>query len=232
MPRPFLALSFLFVSVALHGQFPGERPVSSIVYGPAPGLRSGLAAASDGHDFLVTWTDLRNRSNVSAIYAARMNAAAEVLDPIGIRVSTAANSARHANVVFLGNVYLVYWEETSSGPPFFQKLLCARVTRDGVLLDPVPRLLAENGQLSDCAAANNANRTVIVFRGVGNERMVVLDRDGNITAGPKTFTNFGASTAMVASNGRGFLIVWSLAIPGGGPLFETLLDGDGVGGPV
>ncbi|HEV7428666.1 MAG TPA: hypothetical protein VGQ46_20100 [Thermoanaerobaculia bacterium] len=227
MPGPFLALSFLFVSVALHGEFLSERPVSSVVYGPAPGRRAALAAASDRHDFLVAWTDLRNRSNVITIYAARMKAATEVLDPIGIPISSTANNPRHLSVIFLGNVYLIYWNETSADVGNVQKVLCARVSREGVLLDPVPRLLAENGQLSYGAAATNGNRTVILFHVAGNERIIVMDRDGNIAAGPKTFTNFGVSAAMVASDGRGFLIVWSLAIVNGETLFETLLDGDG-----
>ena len=218
MLRPFLALSFLFFAIASYGEVVGERPVSTIVYGPAPGQRYGVAAASDGRDFLLAWVETqRSRVNGAQIYAARINASGEVLDPLGIHISDTSNQLTQVNAVFLGNVYLVYWNGQSG-------LMAVRISREGVLLDSVPRVLASRGIFGAYAAASNGNRTVIVFRGPGVAGMMIaLDRDGNVVAGPKTFTNFGMSSAIVASNGRGFLIAWWL----GDSIYETLLDAEG-----
>jgi large repetitive protein len=220
MTRTLLALSFLFFAVASYAEVVGERPVSTIVYGPAPGQQYGTAVASDGHDFLVAWIDAqRNRSGVPQIYATRMTAAGEILDPLGIRIAAVSIQLTQVNVVFLGNAYLVYWTEPPSGVGSVAALMAVRISRDGVLLDSVPRLLASPGRVGVQSAASNGNRTVILAG-----KTIVLDRDGNVVAEPKAFTNFGVSAAMIASNGRGFLIAWWL---GGDSIYETLLDDAG-----
>lgn len=219
MTRSFLALSLLFFAAVSHADIVTEHRVSTIVYGPAPGQQFATATASDGRDFLVAWIDAqRNRSGIPQIYAARMNAAGELLDPLGIRISNTSIQLTQVNVVFLGNAYLVYWNELSSASQA-GGLMAVRISRDGVLLDSVPRLLAPAGRVSVQSAASNGNRTVILAG-----KTIVLDRDGNVVAEPKTFTNFGVSTAMIASNGDGFLIAWWL---GGDSIYETLLDDAG-----
>jgi len=224
MPRFFLALSFLFLALASYAGIVGEHPVSTIVYGPAPGQRFGPAAASDGHDFLVAWIETqRNRSDATQIYAARMNASGEILDPLDIRIANTSNSLGQVNVVFLGNAYLVYWNELVPDGVSSVRLLAVRISRDGILLDSIPRVLAGRGSFGAYSAASNGNRTVILVRGTGVAALIiVLDRDGNVVAGPKTFTNFGVTSAMVASNGRGFLIAWSLDA-----IYGTFLDDAG-----
>jgi hypothetical protein len=83
------ALSLLFLATASLAEVSGERAISEPVYGPAPGTRYGTAAASDGHDFLVAWVDgFRNRTSSSNLYTARMNAAGDLIDPLGIRIPT------------------------------------------------------------------------------------------------------------------------------------------------
>jgi hypothetical protein len=225
MIRSFLALSLLFFAAVSHADIVSEHPVSTIVYGPAPGQQYGASAASDGRDFLVAWVESRNRSGVTQIYAARMNAAGEILDPLGIRIAAVSNQLTGVNVVFLGNAYLVYWTEPPSGVGSVPALMAARISRDGVLIDSLPRILATPSSFGAYTAASNGNRTVIVLHGAKVAAVtIVLDRDGNVVAGPKTFTNIGVTSAMVVSNGRGFLIAWSL----GGSIYETLLDDAGV----
>jgi hypothetical protein len=227
MLRLLLPLWFLCFAVDSYAEIVDERPVSTIVYGPAPGLRSGTAAASDGRDFLVAWVDAqRNRSETTRIYAARMNAGGEVLDPLGIAIPKApSNAVGFMNTVFLGNAYLVYWNERSSEPNAVTALMGIRISRDGLVLDSAPRILASPARVDSHSAATNGNRTVIVFHGVGlTGKTIVLDRDGNVVQGPALFTNFGVTTAMIGSNGRGFLIAWRLT----DALYETLLDGTGL----
>ena len=164
MKRSLLAISILFLAIPSDAGVVNERPVSTIEYGPAPGQRYGTAAASDGRDFLVTWVDVqRNRSNVARLYAARMNAAGEVLDPLGIRIP-----GSQADVAFLGDAYLVYWVTASPTTSALNALSGVRVSRDGILLDAAPRLLADRlprligAAVAPHSAASNGNRTVIV----------------------------------------------------------------------
>jgi len=218
------ALSLLFLAAASLAEVSGERPISEPAYGPAPGSRYGTAAASDGRDFLVAWVDgFRNRAPSHRLYAARMNAAGNLLDPLGIHIPTITSETHDVNVVFLGDAYLVYWTESTSTSPK-GALFGARISRDGVLLDSTPRLLFNNATVNVGGAASNGNRTVIVSGG----RMVVLDRNANVVDGPRLVSsgNPTASASMVASNGRGFLVVSQR----GTTIDSTPLDANGVAG--
>jgi hypothetical protein len=201
------AISLLFVAGALLAEVSGERPVSDPAYGPPPGNRYGTAAASDGRDFLVAWVDTqRNRASFNQIYAARMNAAGDILDPLGIRMPALSNPMSQASVVFLGENYLVSWFEPSPVTSQTTALMGVRINRDGVLLDATPRLLADRAQPSVNGAASNGNRTVIVF----GDSMVVLDHNANVIDGPRKISpdSTGAPNSMVASNGHDFLVLW------------------------
>lgn len=208
MKRSLLAaIPLLFVAGSLFAEVSGERPVSDPAYGLPPGQRYGTAAASDGRDFLVAWVDaLRNRTNVNQIYATRMNAAGDILDPLGIHLPTLSNPIFQVDVVFLGENYLVYWNEVSPVTGQTTALMGVRINRDGIILDATPRLLADRAQVNLHGAASNSNRTVIVF----GDSMIVLDRNANVIDGPRKISadSAGASNAMAASNGHDFLVVW------------------------
>lgn len=208
MKRPIVAaIALLFAAAVSLAEVSGERPVSEPAYGPPPGQRYGTAAASDGRDFLVAWVDTqRNRTNSNQIYATRMNTAGAILDPLSIRLPTLSNPINQVDVVFLGESYLVYWVEPPSITSQTTAIMGARISRDGIVLDPAPRLLASRAQVNVHGAASNGNRTVIVF----GDSMIVLDRDANVIDGPRKIApdSTGAPNAMVASNGRDFLVVW------------------------
>ncbi|HXH39778.1 MAG TPA: hypothetical protein VNN08_14210 [Thermoanaerobaculia bacterium] len=197
----------LLTAAAAVAEVSGERPISEPAYGPPPGLRWGFAAASDGRDFLVAWVDsYRNQAAAEQIYAARMNAAGDILDPLGIRLPTLSHQPYQVDVVFLGEDYLVYWVDRSPVSPGSNALMGARVSRDGIVLDATPRMLADRATVNVYGSASNGNRTIIVFGG----SMIALDRNANVIDGPRTISpdSAGASAAMVASNGHDFLVVW------------------------
>lgn len=215
----------MFVAVACLAEISGERPVASPAYGPPPGYRYNAASASDGHDFLVVWLDeMRNPAFNMQIYAARVNASGQLLDPLGIRIPTFTASLSQFNVVYLGSSYVVCWNEGSSTTP---ALLGVRISREGVLLDTTPRVIADHGKIQTGGTASNGDRAVIVYTGpTGSLMTVILDRDANVVNGPKPLTNPAGpanESAIVASNGHGFLVLRTL----GNTTSATTLDANG-----
>src|SRR3954471_12492332 len=71
---------------------------------PAFGTQSAPAMATDGNGFFAAWLDARNGTTVRG---ARVTAAGEVLDPVGIVLSTNAVSA--PEVLWTGSEYAVSW---------------------------------------------------------------------------------------------------------------------------
>ncbi|MEA2236302.1 MAG: hypothetical protein QOC81_1026 [Thermoanaerobaculia bacterium] len=218
------AISIGFIAAACLAEIAGEHPVSSPAYGPPPGYRQATASASDGHDFLVAWVDTTRSRGYSyvRIYATRINASGQVLDPLGIRIptltTTITTNPTQLNVVYLGNAYLVCWNEgdasvsTSTGEP----LVGVRISSQGQLLDSTPRVFAEKARLNTGGVASNGSRAVIAYTtpiaASPRESLMtlILDRDANIVDGPRTIPNpDGTSneTVFAASNGRGFLVV-------------------------
>jgi len=155
-----------------------------------------------------------------------MNAAGEILDPLGIRLPSVSLQTSRPNVVFLGDAYLVYWNEASLTAPYVTRVMGARISRDGVLLDSTPRMFAERAGINVVGAASNGNRVVLVF----GESMIVLDRNANIVDGPRRLSpdSAGANTTTVASNGRDFLVLWQQ----GTFITSQRLDANGVAAVV
>lgn len=80
---------------------------------------------------LVVWQDYRN--NAWNIYAARITADGENLDPQGIPVATGSKSLWYPSVAWDGTQYLVVWQDTRGD---YYDILGARVASDGSVLDP------------------------------------------------------------------------------------------------
>ncbi|HXH39777.1 MAG TPA: hypothetical protein VNN08_14205, partial [Thermoanaerobaculia bacterium] len=217
----------LLTAAAAVAEVSGERPLASPAYEAPPGYVSNAHAASDGHDFLVAWMDeSRNRASKPnpTMYAARVSASGQILDPLGIRIPTVTPAlSTFINVVYLGNSYLVCWSEADSNAPV---LMGVRISSDGTLLDPKPRIFADVGSVLDGGTAGDGNRTVIVYNGpAGNLTTLVLDRDADIVDGPKPLNASGPSvgTAKIASNGHGFLVIQTV----GSAVRATTLDATG-----
>jgi hypothetical protein len=86
------------------------------------------AAAFDGQNYLCVWNESPNASG--NIYGARVTQSGQVLDKIPIS-ATSRNEANPA-VAFDGTNYLVVWEASVDAGYIW----CARVTSQGVVLDP------------------------------------------------------------------------------------------------
>jgi hypothetical protein len=93
--------------------------------------QSNPAAASNGTDFLIVWSDLR--TDTSDIYAARVNRNGVVLDTAGILVCNATGAKVQPAVAYNGTDYLVAWQD---GRNSATRIYAARVTSGGSVKDP------------------------------------------------------------------------------------------------
>jgi len=92
----------------------------------------GPSGASDGTDFLAAWFEERPQGK--AVRAARIGSDGIVLDPTGLAVSETPGMKDHLATGFGDSVYLVAWDDSRSGNE--TDIYCARVSRDGQVLDP------------------------------------------------------------------------------------------------
>ncbi|MFN7131838.1 MAG: hypothetical protein ACK4N5_07140, partial [Myxococcales bacterium] len=90
------------------------------------------SVAFNGSSYLVVWTD--DRADQQDIYAARFDADGNLLDPVGIAVSTAANEQATPVVAAIGSDFLVVWSDRRSGTSW--DLFAARIGADGTVKDP------------------------------------------------------------------------------------------------
>jgi hypothetical protein len=97
----------------------------------ASGHQWSPAAAFDGTNWLVVWSD--QRGTTSDVYAARVDETGRILDPSGIAVSAAAQAQLNPSVTFDGSDFLVVWEDRRSGSA---DVYAARVSTAGTVLDP------------------------------------------------------------------------------------------------
>lgn len=122
---------------------------------PAPSDQRCVAVASDGTDYLVVWSDARNKYMGGDIYGSRVSAEGVVIDPCGIPISTADYNQSWPAVAFDGTNYVVVWEDDRG---YSRDIYGARVNTSGKVLDSLG--------VTICGAANNQYRPTIAFDGV------------------------------------------------------------------
>ncbi|MGK3966882.1 hypothetical protein WMF38_22245 [Sorangium sp. So ce118] len=168
------------------------------------------AAASDGEQFLVLWSDERDElTGDPGLFAARVTPTGAVLDPLGIRI--AGERPMPARAVFDGANFLSVW--WPSGP---SRLLAARVSPAGVVLDTAPILLpfhADSTPYSVAVASNGAGTLVVVpdeELGTGFLKTMVVDQEGAVTSPPEplSFPSFSRALVDAAAGGSSYLVVW------------------------
>jgi hypothetical protein len=213
-PRFFLIALLLFIASTAWSRIAGERPVSDPLYGLAPGGKRPAVVATDGDGFLTVWGDVRSWPDT--LYAARLSANGELLDPTGIRIALGFE----ASVVFAGDAYSILWLEYHVNNA---SLNIARVNREGRIIDG-PRVVADGVPFTAFTAATNGRRIVIAWP----ERIFVLSPDAellerDIRIQNDCHTPFCEGTPLVASNGSGFL----LALPFQGRIIAIALDANG-----
>lgn len=190
----------------------------------APEDQENPAVASAGVNFLVVWMDRRNKISSWTdydIYAARISAAGEVLDPGGIPVCTATNWQSYPSVAFDGVNYLVVWSDNRNHTPTRGALdvYGARVSPAGEVQDPngfqithgeaiYQPTLAFNGTeylVTGYVDGHNGVRATTVLGVRVTPDAVVRDTE-ELVIHQSTFPTFAAGVASVGSD---WLVVWN-----------------------
>jgi hypothetical protein len=128
-----LCLGIVFLSAgSAFSSWPEFALSTRCFSGSAYGTQASPAVAFDGTNFLVVWEDERI-NNGRDIFGTRVSAQGEILDPIGIPISTASNMQVSAKVAWGGQNYLVVWADYRNGN---YDVYGARVSPAGTVLDP------------------------------------------------------------------------------------------------
>src|SRR5262249_642917 len=111
----------------------------SMALATGPNVEAMPAAAYDGQNYFVVWSDTRGAD--PDVYGARVTPDGQGLDPLGIPISTAPGAPLAPNVAFDGQNYLVVWLDkhtATATDPYFAQIYGSRVTPAGVVLDEIP----------------------------------------------------------------------------------------------
>ncbi|HEX7313339.1 MAG TPA: Ig-like domain-containing protein, partial [Pyrinomonadaceae bacterium] len=157
----FVAASFLLPLLSAAAQVTLSAPTvlpGNDARPPAAGRQEEPQVSKGADSSLAVWTDARTSlsdngttglntgldipgiGNMLDIYAARLNAAGQVIDTTPIIVSQAPNNQANPRVGWNGDGWLVTWLTTRPRNEFShtQDLVGARVSATGQLLDPTP----------------------------------------------------------------------------------------------
>jgi hypothetical protein len=181
--------------------------------------QSSPSVAFDGNNYLVVWSDWRNRS--WDIYATRVNQDGLILDPDCIPISTAPGDQLSPSVIFDGTNYFVVWEDKRNGS---SDIYGSRVSKNGEVLEPNGIIIsnAEDSQLSPSVAFDSINYLVVwtdyrnyewyffssdIYCARISKTGVVVDPDGIIVSKSSGFFDTRISPS-VAFDGNDYLVLW------------------------
>ncbi|UCG43968.1 MAG: hypothetical protein JSU73_04985 [candidate division WOR-3 bacterium] len=129
------------------------------VVSAAAGGQLDPAAATDGANFMVVWSDARSVD--CNVYAARVTGAGAVLDTAGILVYPGAGQQSAPAVEYDGAGFFLVWQDQRSGE---QDVYGARVSPAGVVLDTGPVVRQQGNQWAPVLARGPGNRVFLAYQ--------------------------------------------------------------------
>ncbi len=239
---------------------PGDQAAS-----PAAGTQQTPRISRGSNGYLVVWAD--NRSSLVGagpngpyfgqglgtmfdIYAARLDAAGNVLDTTPIILSQAMYNQTVPRVGWNGQNWLVVWMTERESDRYFYDLVAVRVAPDGTVLDFAPILVnsadTSINQYTPWAVSSDGTNWVVIWRDL-DPAAGVFTIDGARIAPNGTILdpggkrlrqdtwNSGATHADLAFAGDEYLMVWLETDPDSGGWIvhaqRLELDLDGIGSP-
>lgn len=184
----------------------------------APGTQVQPAAAGDGTNYLLVWSDNQRGDGRWDIYGARIAARGGVLDPGGFPITSLDTAETNPAVAFNGSVFLVAWVDTRyTDYRGYAAIYGARIGLDGSVLETNGFLIAQTSTSEttvDVASAggnflvvwggrtDTYNDTVSCARVTGSGQL--LDPSATVL-----FAGAGSAPApKVASNRTNYSVIW------------------------
>ncbi|WP_437784629.1 hypothetical protein [Sorangium sp. So ce1097] len=186
----------------------------------------------DGTNFLLVWTDTRDYDQAASpgneyltdVWAARVSASGDVLDPSGIQIRKAVGWDVAPRTVFDGQnhvVTLLHADYLSDyNPPTWEPQV-VRVSPAGVVLDATPLAVpvTSNSHWNDpIAAASDGTQTLLANddgQGISVARVLP---NGTLAAPPALLVdesgNFGTILPTLSYGGTSFLLAWRDGVDG------------------
>jgi hypothetical protein len=145
------------------------------------------ALASDGTDYVAAWTDRREGRYSPHVYVARATGEGEALDPDGVRVTSDAGG-REPGIAYGRDNYMLAWVEAEGyHSTIGHRVVGARVTRSGEVLDPSRLVFSEKGnRFTNVAVAFDGTNYVVGWAGYHEQHReicvlgVIVDRFGTV----------------------------------------------------
>jgi hypothetical protein len=208
-----------------------------------PVAQRNPAAAGNGSNYLVVWTEGELTSEQSDLRAVRVSANGVRLDSPPIAVSSAPEIQDQSAVAFGGGVYLAVWVDGRRSTPryWYRDVYGARVTPDGVVLDPTGFVIYADsvGHASMASVAFNGTDFLVVWTawGWGSPGCARVTPGGVLldTAAIRiSHDSLPGKVSAVASDANNWLVVWgdadstgwgidlrSARVSAGGALLDT-----------
>jgi len=135
---------------------------ASIPISTATNAQNGPAVSFDGASWLAVWQDARGGSGYD-IYGARVSQAGTVLDPTGIRISSATNDQRYPAVFSDGTNSRVVWQDYRNQRDT-SDIYGARVRPNGTVFDE-GQVVGQAGSQVYPALARDSSQMFLVYQG-------------------------------------------------------------------
>jgi len=162
-------------------------------------------------------------ANATDIYGVRVTTNGDVLDPVGIAISTDSQFESQPRVASNGSDYLVVWNYGGIAGFLGSAIHGAVVTRTGTMLEPHPIVVSSGfGERSEPAVASDGENYLVVWTDTRNSNTDIYA--SRITGAGKVLDPLGIPVDLsadpqespsVASNGEAYVAVWQSGKPGG-----------------
>lgn len=173
-----------------------ERPVSSVVYEPAPEQRMRPRVALNESGGLAFWSDSRN--HFLSVYFARFDRDGKLLDPTGRRITIQGEAL---DVIWTGSTWFAVYRELVHP----HRLLGRTIATDGTL-GPVKEIPPADQIFRSLRLATNGS-TIAVVTDAGTGALLALDGTLRMTfEWPRSFPHLD-STVDIAAAGDTYGIV-------------------------
>jgi hypothetical protein len=199
--------------------------------------------ASNGTNFLAAWQDFRNGATNGDIYGTLITPGAQVLQPSGIQISSAAGNQGVPSVAWNGTDFLVAWSDQRNLATTGHDIYGTRVDSTGAVLDGagtgIAITTAATNQDSPTVASDGANFLVAWHDQSGGAS--TQDIIGAIVSGGGAVTASNIQIAVAinsqlnpraAYNGTNYTVVWQDSRAGGNTVFDIFCNSvDSAGNP-